>query len=84
MKKPLKNLDGSRAQALDYIAESQAFLLVSCADPVTKTAPKLVVAIPDENLLTVSLAFLIANIPEFRITITNTLKRAEVMIGKMN
>lgn len=84
MNKTLKNLDGSKAQALDFLAESQAFLLVACANPITKTAPRLVVAIPDENLLTVSLAFLFANIPQFRNTVVNALNRAETMTVKLN
>lgn len=84
MKRNVKNLDGAKAQALDFLADSQSFLLISAANPTTKTAPQMVSAVPSEEVMTASLAFLLANIPAFRKTMTVALKRAEVMISKMN
>lgn len=84
MKRNVKNLDGAKAQALDFLADSQSFLLISAANPTTKTAPQMVSAVPSEEVMTASLAFLLANIPAFRRTMTVALKSAEVMIGIMN
>lgn len=84
MKRNVKNLGGAKAQALDFLADSQSFLLISAANPTTKTAPQMVSAVPSEEVMTVSLAFLLATIPAFRRIMTVALKRSEVMIGKMN
>lgn len=84
MKLNVKDLDGAKAKALDFLADSQSFLLISAANPTKKNAPQMVSAVPSEEVMTASLAFLLANIPAFRRTMTVALKRAEVMISKMN
>lgn len=84
MKRNVKNLDGAKAQAIDFLSGAQSFLLITAANPTKHIAPQMVSAVPSEEVMTASLAFLLANIPAFRITMTNALKRAEVMIGKMN
>ena len=84
MKRNVKNLDGAKAQALDFLADARSFLLITAANPTKKIAPQMVSAVPSEEVMTASLAFLLANIPAFRRTMTAAIKRAEVMIGKMN
>lgn len=84
MKRNAKNIDGAKSQALDFLADAESFLLITGAKPANKKAPQMVVAIPSEEIMTASLAFLLANIPAFRRTMTNALKRAEAMMSKMN
>lgn len=84
MKQNLKNLDGAKTQALKFLADTHAFLLITAGNPTKKIAPQMVAAVPSEEVMLASLAFLLANIPAFRRTMTVALKRAEVMIGKMN
>lgn len=84
MKQDVKNIDGAKSQALDFLADAESFLLITGANPTKKKAPQMIVAIPSEEVMTASLAFLLANIPAFRRTMTNALKRAEAMMSKMN
>lgn len=84
MKLNVKDLDVAKAKALDFLTDAQSFLVITGANPTKKIAPQMVSAVPSEEAMTASLAFLLANIPAFRRTMTNALKRAEVMIGKMN
>ncbi len=84
MKRNLNNLDSAKAQAFDFLADSKSFLLITAANPTKEIAPQMVSAVPSNEVMTASLAFLLANIPAFRRTMTVALKRAEVLIGKMN
>lgn len=84
MKQYLKNIYGAKSQALDFLADAESFLLITGANFAKKKAPQMIEAIPSEEIMTVSLAFLLANNPAFRRTMTNALKRAEAMMSKMN
>lgn len=84
MKHNLENLNNAKAQAIEFIRESKAFLFISCANAETRTAPKMVVAVPNEEILENSLSFLLANIPRFRISVRKALKRADSITSGLN
>ncbi|WP_289763747.1 hypothetical protein [uncultured Duncaniella sp.] len=84
MKHNLENLRTAKAQAIEFIRASKAFLFISCANPETRSAPKMVVALPDEDVLEKSLTFLLTNIPQFRNVVYKALKRADSIASKLN
>lgn len=77
MKEDVRNLNNAKSEAIDCLLDSKSFLLITCADPHTKKAPQLIIAAQSEKIMTVSLAFLLAQIPEFRKSIVDALKMTE-------
>ena len=84
MRRNVKDLDGAKVQALDFLADAQSCLLITCANPETKTAPKMVTALPAENTLESSLIFLFLQVPKFREVVADALKKVDSAISKLN
>lgn len=78
------NLDYTKAQALEFLSDTQSFLLITCADHAKRIGPQMVGTITSEKEMTLTLAHLLVHIPAFHRMMSNALIVANDRRGIQN
>lgn len=78
------NIDNTKAQALEFLSDTQSFLLITCADREKRIGPQMVGTITSEKEMIATLAHLLAHIPAFHRMMSGALIVANARIGIQN